>query len=85
MNFCLIELFIYSSAYDSKNPQYDFRKLDTFLDKLTFEYNLHPTIEFMISTLMYKRKDFDNILWQNLAFQIISRYIGNLFEIKHTI
>lgn len=71
----LTKILLNSSGYDAKMPVYDFEKLDTFLDKITYEYDLLPTIEFM-TTLKFELKDLCSELWQNLAFQITSRYLG---------
>jgi hypothetical protein len=59
----------------TKVPLYDFQKLDEFLDKLTNDYGLQPTIEFMTS-LNFRRKFLNSITWENLAYEISSRYLG---------
>jgi hypothetical protein len=56
----------------SELPVFDFTRLDDFLWKLINDYRLTPTIEFM-TALRLKR---DATAWEDLAYQLISRYIG---------
>lgn len=54
-------------------PVFDFTRLDKFLWKLIMEYRLQPTIEFM-TTL--KLRKINATVWEDLAYQLVSRYIG---------
>lgn len=52
---------------------YDFQRLDTFLWSLINDYQLLPTIELM-KTGKFKRLDAG--VWEDLTYQLLSRYIG---------
>lgn len=63
----------YSSIDNQQLPQFNFTRLDNFMWSLINDYHLNPTIEFM-TTL--KPRKINGIVWEDLAYQIVSRYIG---------
>lgn len=54
-------------------PVYDFSRLDDFFSHLTAA-ELTPALEFM-TTVKFKRKIEESYIWEDLAFQIVTRYI----------
>jgi hypothetical protein len=65
----------YSTENGEPFPIFDFDRLDKFLWKLTNDYQLKPTIEFM-TTLKFRK--INPLLWESLAYQLLARYIGLL-------
>ena len=58
---------------------YDFQRLDNFLWSLINDYQLLPTIEIMTTG---KTKRLDEIVWEDLTYQLLSRYI-ELYGLKN--
>lgn len=70
-------VFCHASNYSTINgeslPIFNFDRLDKFLWKLTNDYGLNPTIEFMT---VLKGLKIDELTWESLAYQLVARYIG---------
>ena len=74
-----VVIFILHSNYTQFDiPVYDFERLDNFLWSLINDYQLLPTIEIMTTGIM---KRLDGIVWEDLTYQLVSRYIG-LYGLK---
>ncbi|CAO1383924.1 unnamed protein product [Diamesa hyperborea] len=68
----LLNLLSISNYTQFDIPVYDFQRLDSFLWSLINDYQLLPTIEIMKAGNM---KRFDGIVWEDLTYQLLSRYI----------
>ncbi|CRL01954.1 CLUMA_CG015068, isoform A [Clunio marinus] len=69
----LLNMISLSYSNGTQFPTLNFNRLDKFLWKLINDYRLNPTIEFM-TTLKFKK--LNTVIWEDFAYQVISRYIG---------
>lgn len=68
-------IVIFYRRLEDGQVDYNFEKLDKFLQRLVYEYDLLPTIEFMTSTSLGNlSRDF----WDDYAYKIVSHFVGKI-------
>lgn len=75
-NLKILKKIFYSRGFTAKRiPQYDFDRLDGFLDYL-MEIHLFPVIELMGN--IFPKNDFHDTryMWKDFTFQLTSHYLS---------
>lgn len=75
----MLELLRFMQFSQAGIPEYDFDRMDIFLDNL-MALRLKPVIEFMgkFSNLFNKNPTRNPVIWENLTYQIVKRYSGKI-------